>query len=488
MPRTWLVSCGLGLTIALLASSFACRLSLSPDPAAAARKTRELEARVAANGEDQDARAQLLERYFAIGSKDAYLAQLSWFIEHDPKSPVHQKYPGWLPGSNNIHLDSSELLRLAGLWRDQVAKRPDSVPILLGAAAQAYPIAPREAAGYLVRARQLAPKNTDVADRLEDVYFQALEARLEENSPAAWRTLGDSVVADLEGSTDARLLGKLGRRMAGRMASLPEPTTDPALRELYKAPLQYRRLSAQFLSRARQLDPTNEEWKGDGSLMQRQTQLETIQVTPVLVTATAAATIPRKAIDAEVSGTMVVAVRVDASGRVESVQAIQGPVLLRGEAEDAVRHWTFFPRRIGDKAVPGEIQVKLDLLARPVDGGDAPVVASEVPAQPQYAALPSNKPATVGLEPMVANARLISRPEPVYPPKAKAARIQGVVLLWVTIDVNGKVTSRTVTSGHPMLNPAAIEAVEHSRYRPTLLDGRPVEVATQVEIGFWLDR
>jgi protein TonB len=79
---------------------------------------------------------------------------------------------------------------------------------------------------------------------------------------------------------------------------------------------------------------------------------------------------------------------------------------------------------------------------------------------------------------------LIYRVEPAYPPLAKQARIQGVVVLTAIIGKDGNVQNLQVVSGHPLLAPAAIEAVKQWRYKPFLLNGQPVEVETTVTVNF----
>jgi periplasmic protein TonB len=79
---------------------------------------------------------------------------------------------------------------------------------------------------------------------------------------------------------------------------------------------------------------------------------------------------------------------------------------------------------------------------------------------------------------------LIYRVEPPYPPLAKQARIQGTVVLTALIDKGGNVQHLQVVSGHPLLAPAAIEAVKQWRYKPFLLNGQPVEVETTVTVNF----
>ena len=81
----------------------------------------------------------------------------------------------------------------------------------------------------------------------------------------------------------------------------------------------------------------------------------------------------------------------------------------------------------------------------------------------------------------------INAPKPLYPPDAKQARIQGVVRMNVIIGKDGTVLNLQVASGPPELVPASLEAVRQWVYKPTLLNGNPVEVATVVDINFTLN-
>jgi len=82
--------------------------------------------------------------------------------------------------------------------------------------------------------------------------------------------------------------------------------------------------------------------------------------------------------------------------------------------------------------------------------------------------------------------RLINQVPPVYPPLALQARIQGVVRFLATIDKNGRVAHLQVQSGHPLLVPPALEAAKQWVYEPTLLNGQPVEVNSQLDVNFVL--
>ena len=81
---------------------------------------------------------------------------------------------------------------------------------------------------------------------------------------------------------------------------------------------------------------------------------------------------------------------------------------------------------------------------------------------------------------------LIHKVLPTYPPLARSARIQGQVVLQAVISKQGVVENLRMVAGHPMLVPAAIEAVRQWRYRPYILNNEPVEVETQITVNFSL--
>jgi len=88
----------------------------------------------------------------------------------------------------------------------------------------------------------------------------------------------------------------------------------------------------------------------------------------------------------------------------------------------------------------------------------------------------------------VQQAKLIRKPMPVYPPLAKQARIQGVVRFTAVIGTDGTIRNLQLIGGHPLLVPAAQEAVRQWVYQPTLLNGEPVEVVTQIDVNFTLSQ
>ncbi len=81
---------------------------------------------------------------------------------------------------------------------------------------------------------------------------------------------------------------------------------------------------------------------------------------------------------------------------------------------------------------------------------------------------------------------LTHRVQPEYPLLARQVRVQGKVVLRAMISREGTIENLQVLTGHPMLIPAAVDAVRQWRYRPYVLNGEPVEVETEVTVNFVL--
>ncbi len=115
------------------------------------------------------------------------------------------------------------------------------------------------------------------------------------------------------------------------------------------------------------------------------------------------------------------------------------------------------------------------------------VIGSVLSATNSVAMVPKMAaPTRVRVSSGVSSGLLIRRVNPTYPPLARQARIQGVVILQAQISKDGSIENLQLISGHPMLAPAAIEAVKQWKYKPYLLNGEPVEVDTQVQVNFTL--
>ncbi len=115
-------------------------------------------------------------------------------------------------------------------------------------------------------------------------------------------------------------------------------------------------------------------------------------------------------------------------------------------------------------------------------GGVIGGIISSTPVAVPKVATPQRVRVSAG----VTSGLLIKRVQPNYPPLARQARIQGTVVLHAVISKEGAIENLTLVSGHPMLAPAAIDAVKQWRYKPYLLNGEPVEVDTEVQVNFTL--
>ncbi len=167
-------------------------------------------------------------------------------------------------------------------------------------------------------------------------------------------------------------------------------------------------------------------------------------------------------------------------------------------------------RLMAPKAIPKEIAMIKEEELPPVSGGvgvvggvpggvpggtPGGVIGGIISSVPQAAPPPPPPPVkeVVKAAPQrirvggnVQQAKLLNQPKPVYPPLAKQARIQGVVRFNAIIGRDGQIQDLKVVSGHPLLVPSALEAVKQWRYQPTLLNGEPVEVVTQIDVNFTL--
>lgn len=115
------------------------------------------------------------------------------------------------------------------------------------------------------------------------------------------------------------------------------------------------------------------------------------------------------------------------------------------------------------------------------------VIGGIISATANVAAVPKLAlPQRIRISQGVTKGLLIHRVEPTYPPLARAARVQGEVVLTAVISTSGEIENLQLVSGHPMLVPEAIAAVRQWRYKPYLLNGQPVEVETTITVIFSL--
>jgi protein TonB len=115
-------------------------------------------------------------------------------------------------------------------------------------------------------------------------------------------------------------------------------------------------------------------------------------------------------------------------------------------------------------------------------GGVLGSVLSSMPTSVPKAATPQRVRVSQG----VSQGLLVHKVTPQYPPLARQARIQGVVVLQALIGKDGGIQNLHVVSGHPMLTNSALEAVKEWKYKPYYLNGEPVEVETTINVNFSL--
>ena len=136
-----------------------------------------------------------------------------------------------------------------------------------------------------------------------------------------------------------------------------------------------------------------------------------------------------------------------------------------------------FPPSAGNGSVTS---ILVGLANQPTEVLAPPPPPPPPPAPPVIRAAPVRQGGNVQA------ANLIHQVNPVYPAIARQTRIQGVVVLEAIIGKDGSIDSLRVVSGHLLLTQAALDAVKQWKYRPTMLNGEPIEVITTITVTFTL--
>ena len=119
-------------------------------------------------------------------------------------------------------------------------------------------------------------------------------------------------------------------------------------------------------------------------------------------------------------------------------------------------------------------------------GGAPKVEVNDEPPPPPAPKPTPEPPKKTVVSGGVLNGKAISKPQPTYPPIAKAARASGTVTVQILVDESGRVVSASAVSGHPLLQQAAVAAARQARFSPTLLSGQPVKVSGVITYNFVL--
>lgn len=198
---------------------------------------------------------------------------------------------------------------------------------------------------------------------------------------------------------------------------------------------------------------------------------------------------PPLARQARIQGLVIMKVQISKTGDVENIQLFSGHPILAPSAIEAVKQWKYKPYLLNGEPVEVETNVTVNFTLPdkpPVEGvvGDMPggLPDAEKSGFAPQPAVPGRVRVPSGVE----QGLVTTKVPPQYPPEAKDAHIQGVVLMNVIVDKEGNVANIQLISGHPLLAPAAIDAVKQWKYKPYLLNEAPVEVETQVHVNFTL--
>jgi periplasmic protein TonB len=157
---------------------------------------------------------------------------------------------------------------------------------------------------------------------------------------------------------------------------------------------------------------------------------------------------------------------------------------------DQLRTPTRIPKKVEiikeDSAPPPVSSMAGVVGAVGVPGGAAGGVIGGIISSTPTAVPKVATPQRVRVSQGVTQGLVLRRVQPNYPPLARQARIQGSVVLQAEISKSGDIQNLRLISGHPMLGPAAIDAVKQWKYKPYILNGEPVEVETTITVNFTL--
>ncbi|MGH9627200.1 MAG: energy transducer TonB [Bryobacteraceae bacterium] len=175
-----------------------------------------------------------------------------------------------------------------------------------------------------------------------------------------------------------------------------------------------------------------------------------------------------------------------ASSAAEAPRAFTAPVSIPTELPVIVDAGAAAPQIAAGPVIQG-----MEGLGVPGGGGAflgrTKVEAAPPPSVPgSPAAEPEAAPKPVQVGGKVMEAMIVKRVLPVYPRLARDMRLSGTVKLVGVIAKDGTIQRLEVVQGHPLLTAAALDAVRQWVYRPTLLNGKPVEVIAPIEVHFRL--
>jgi len=176
---------------------------------------------------------------------------------------------------------------------------------------------------------------------------------------------------------------------------------------------------------------------------------------------------PRELSAYEINDTVTIEATISPEGRVKKAKAIhEDREALKVAAENAVKKWAFEPYLVNGTAVPVRTEITIN-FKNTLDNYRAP-----------------NGDIPVHLDEKAAQTLVTKAFEPQYPPEALVARIEGPVDLRLIVGEDGRVHALHIIKGHPLLAPAAYNAVRRWEFKPYVENGKTVPVDTNVTIMF----
>jgi TonB family protein len=358
-----------------------------------------LERRLAADPEDEQTRAQLLNYYWKNKMEEKRIPLALWLIEHHPESRLHEYLTAAVSPYGLWHHSGSPdaYAEARRLWWEQVNEHPQDARVLGNAAYALGAGSLWDEVDLMKRAQAVAPQNWTKPLAYLYSYVLVGEGELDVprdggRNPLKNPELAAQIRNDMQSSTDIGLVG---------MTALQ--TVELAIRKSTGHEGgswnfdTLKTISAELVTRAETLDPQNqhvaEEIGGSGGRW---------------------------------------------SDLMEGVKGLRNLAALNSSSA----------------VVPVAAQVGAEQVVRVGEG--------------------------------VAGNLLQQTPMAIYPELAKVAGVQGTVKLQVQIGKDGHVKEVKVLSGHPLLAPAAVDAVKRSVYTPFTLNGSPVDFMTTVTVLFAL--
>ena len=176
---------------------------------------------------------------------------------------------------------------------------------------------------------------------------------------------------------------------------------------------------------------------------------------------------PRELSTYELADSVTVTLTISPEGKVKRAKAVSGKIeSLKEAAEKTAKKWVFQPYLVNGAPVPVRTEIVID-FDNTFD---------------RYRDPKGNVP--VRLDEKTSRALIVKSVQPNYPPDARVGRITGRVALRVIVGEDGRVLALHIIRGHPMLAPAAYNAVRTWEFRPYVENGKAVPVDTQLNIDF----